>query len=64
MHDGSLATLDAVIDFYDEGGIANPYLDQEIVSLALSAAEKLDLKAFLESLNGRVADGLGPPATR
>ena len=33
MHDGSLATLRAVIDFYDDGGIENPYLDQEIVPL-------------------------------
>ncbi len=57
MHDGSLATLDEVIDFYNDGGIANPYLDAEIVPLGLSETEKLDLKGFLEALNGRVADG-------
>jgi cytochrome c peroxidase len=30
MHDGSLATLEDVIEFYSEGGRANPYLDAEI----------------------------------
>src|SRR5687768_62401 len=29
MHDGSIATLEAVVDFYDRGGIANPVLDRE-----------------------------------
>lgn len=65
MHDGSLATLRAVIDSYNDGGVANPYLDADIVPLGLTEAEKTDLEAFLESLTGRVADGLGePPATR
>lgn len=65
MHNGSLATLREVIDFYDEGGVRNPYLDPEIVPLRLTAAEKTDLAAFLESLNGRVVDGPDrPPATR
>ena len=58
MHDGSLASLRDVIDFYDDGGIENPYLDPEIVPLGLSEGDKSDLEAFLESLNGRVADGL------
>ena len=54
MHDGSLATLDEVIDFYDKGGRANPHLDPEIRPLRLSAGEKRSLVAFLESLSGDV----------
>ena len=50
MHDGSLATLQDVIDYYDRGGRANPDLDQEIRPLHLTAAEKRDLAAFLRSL--------------
>ena len=33
MHDGSLETLEEVIDFYDDGGRKNPYLDPEIRQL-------------------------------
>jgi cytochrome c peroxidase len=58
MHDGSLATLDDVIDFYDKGGRASPQLDPEIRPLHLSAEEKAALKAFLASLDGKVRDGL------
>jgi cytochrome c peroxidase len=58
MHDGSLATLSDVIDFYDKGGRANPRLDPEIHPLHLSADEKQALAAFLRALNGTVRDGL------
>lgn len=58
MHDGSIASLRDVIDFYDDGGTENPYLDPEIVPLGLTEAEKGDLEEFLEALNGRVADGM------
>jgi cytochrome c peroxidase len=57
MHDGSLVTLDEVIDFYDKGGRENPQLDPEIRPLHLSAAEKSALKTFLAALNGKVRDG-------
>lgn len=30
MHDGSLATLDEVVEFYDRGGRPNRGLDREI----------------------------------
>jgi cytochrome c peroxidase len=36
MHDGSLATLEDVVDYYDRGGNANPGLDQELRPLHLS----------------------------
>jgi len=52
MHDGSIATLEGVIDFYDHGGNPNPYLDENIVPLHLTVAEKQALAAFLRSLSG------------
>ena len=58
MHDGSLATLDDVIDFYDQGGQPHPGLDPDIQPLKLTAGEKAALKAFLHALNGTVRDGL------
>ena len=57
MHDGSSATLDAVVDFYDAGGGRNAGLDPEIRPLNLSTAEKKDLIAFLGSLTGRIREG-------
>jgi cytochrome c peroxidase len=50
MHNGSLATLEAVIDQYDRGGNGHPTTDPQIVPLSLTAGEKADLLAFLRSL--------------
>ena len=47
MHDGSMKTLDEVIEHYNKGGIQNPWLDEEIFALELSDTEKKDLKTFL-----------------
>ena len=55
MHDGSVATLLDVVDFYDRGGEPNRYLDQLIRPLKLTHAEKHDLVAFMESLTGEGA---------
>lgn len=52
MHDGSLADLPAVLDFYDQGGVANENLSPMIKPLHLTAEEKQDLLAFLRSLTG------------
>jgi cytochrome c peroxidase len=52
MHDGSLRTLEDVIDFYDGGGRPNPRLDPRIRPLGLTEREKSDLLAFLRSLEG------------
>ncbi len=52
MHDGSLPTLEAVIDFYDHGGDDNPALDDEIEALGLSEVQKRQLVAFLRALGG------------
>lgn len=54
MHDGSLATLEDVIAFYDRGGSPNPNLDKEIKPLKLTNQEKADLLEFLKSLTGSV----------
>jgi cytochrome c peroxidase len=53
MHDGSLATLADVIEFYDAGGRAGPNLDREIRPLGLTPEEKAALRAYLEALTGR-----------
>ena len=52
MHDGSIETLEEVIELYDRGGEANPWLDPKMEKLDLSAEEKKDLLAFLRSLEG------------
>jgi cytochrome c peroxidase len=58
MHDGSLATLEDVLEFYDKGGKESPTLDTEMHPLKLTAEEKAALKALLQALNGTVRDGL------
>jgi cytochrome c peroxidase len=50
MHDGSLATLENVIDFYDAGGRPNPNLSPLIRPLFLDVYEKAALVAFLQTL--------------
>jgi cytochrome c peroxidase len=57
MHDGSMATLDDVVDYYDRGGNANPGLDEDLRPLHLSAEEKRALVAFLRSLSGSIREG-------
>jgi cytochrome c peroxidase len=48
MHDGSLATLEDVVDHYAEGGTKNPYLDEEIFLIKLEEKDKADLVAFMK----------------
>lgn len=50
MHDGSLKTLEDVVEFYNRGGGANPNLDAFIAPLGLSKEEISDLVAFLKAL--------------
>jgi cytochrome c peroxidase len=57
MHDGSLATLEAVVDFYSDGGRPNPNIDPEIHPLHLVVDQKQALVAFLTSLSGTVREG-------
>ena len=52
MHDGSIATLEQVLDHYAAGGRAkNPRLSETIRPLRLSDDERRDLIAFLQSLS-------------
>ncbi|HYL57755.1 MAG TPA: cytochrome c peroxidase [Candidatus Acidoferrales bacterium] len=48
MHDGSLKTLEEVVELYDKGGEPNPNLDKQILALHLTKEEKADLVAFLK----------------
>jgi cytochrome c peroxidase len=51
MHDGSVATLEEVIEFYNQGGHTHPEnKDPRIKPLHLTEQEKSDLILFLESL--------------
>jgi len=60
MHNGTLATLSDVVDFYDRGGIAAdgrttgfPATKSQLIKpLGLSAVEKSDLLAFLDAFSG------------
>ncbi len=52
MHDGSLATLEEVVEWYDKGGHANANLSDKIKPLKLTAQEKADLVAFMRACTG------------
>jgi len=56
MHDGSMATLWDVMDHYNRGGEANPWLDGGIEALALTEAEIDDVVAFMFALTDRRFD--------
>lgn len=56
MHDGSLATLGEVVEFYDQGGFRREGIEPGIEPLGLDEQEKADLVEFLESLT---ADNIG-----
>jgi cytochrome c peroxidase len=50
MHDGSIRTLEEVVEFLSKGGESNPHLDKGIGPLNLSYQEQANLVAFLQSL--------------
>ena len=52
MHDGSVATLREVVEFYNRGGEKNPHLDPKIEKLHLSPVDVSALVAFMEALSG------------
>ncbi|MBI5365154.1 MAG: cytochrome-c peroxidase [Planctomycetes bacterium] len=56
MHDGSLATLKDVVEFYRRGGNPNANLDEDVEKLALTELEAERLVKFLEALS-RIAAG-------
>ena len=52
MHDGSLKTLEEVVEWYDKGGHPNPYLSDKMKKLNLTAQEKEDLVSYMKALQG------------
>ena len=63
MHDGSLKTLEEVVDYYDKGGTPNKNLDSHIKPRHMTAQQKSDLVAFLKSLSGSGWQNLTAPAS-
>ncbi len=66
MHNGSIATLEEVVDFYAQGGIENPELSPLIRPLSLNETEKAALVEFMRSLTGEsvvqlMNDGMAAP---
>ncbi len=66
MHDGSLATLAQVVDWYDAGGGTDPGRDAAMRPLGLDATDKASLVAFLEALTSQdverlIAEARGTP---
>lgn len=48
MHDGSMKTLEEVVEHYNKGGVPNDFLDEEIFPLKLSDQDKADLVTFMK----------------
>lgn len=61
MHNGVLATLREVVDFFDQGGGVGPNKAPALRPLGLSEGQKKDLVAFLESLSMDQPLLLAPP---
>jgi len=66
MHNGSIDSLEAVVDFYVSGGVENPELSPLISPLSLNGEEKSALVEFMQSLTGHSAvtlmsDGMAAP---
>jgi len=64
MHDGSLATLEDVVEHYDHGGIDRPSRSDLMRPLELTAQEKSDLVAFLKSLSSNLTPTAAPVLPR
>jgi cytochrome c peroxidase len=60
MHDGSVATLEDVIELYNKGGIDRPSRSPSIKPLSLTATEKAELIDFLKTLSGPSVEAQSP----
>ena len=58
MHDGSIATLEAVVAFYAEGGGGDPTQDPRTQSVQLTQSDQDALVAFLKTLTSSHVDAL------
>jgi hypothetical protein len=65
FHDGSAATLEAVVEHYDKGGVAKDNLDPDVKPLGLTPEENAALVEFMKALTGRPIEVTAPavPAT-
>ena len=52
MHDGSVATLEEVVEWYDKGGHPSKYLSEKIRPLKLSEQDQADLVEFMKACTG------------
>jgi len=63
MHDGSLKTLEDVVEHYNKGGVKNPWLHQDVRPLNLTPEQKKDLVEFLKALSGEGWQHIKEPAS-
>jgi cytochrome c peroxidase len=54
MHDGSMPTLEAVMDHYNDGGISRPSRSELMKPLGLSKQEKDELVAFMKTMTSEM----------
>jgi cytochrome c peroxidase len=52
MHDGSVATLEEVVEWYDKGGHPSKHLSEKIWPLKLTEQEQADLVEFMKACTG------------
>ncbi len=64
MHDGSIATLEEVVEHYDGGGTDRPSWSDLIGPLGLTPQDKSDLVAFLKTLTGNPGPTIIPVLPR
>src|SRR3954469_1600688 len=64
MHDGSVATLREVVEFYNRGGNKNPYPDPKMTPLKLTPAEVDTLVQCMKALEGEVYQDTAPKTFR
>jgi cytochrome c peroxidase len=55
MHNGSIATLAEVVEFYDKGGVDRPSRSDLIRPLDLTSQEKSELVAFMKTLTSALS---------
>uniref|UniRef100_Q01SD6 Methylamine utilization protein MauG n=1 Tax=Solibacter usitatus (strain Ellin6076) TaxID=234267 RepID=Q01SD6_SOLUE len=63
MHDGSMKSLEEVVEYYNKGGIRNRNLDPSMKMLHMNESEKAALVAFLLALSGEGWQQIQAPAS-
>jgi cytochrome c peroxidase len=64
MHDGSIATLEQVVEHYDRGGVDRPSRSDLMKPLDLTSQEKSELVAFLKTLTSNLSPTAVPVLPR